>query len=53
MTSERLGEMFEGANANMCAKNIPLVLTVGQRPVKRMQKGSAEPHWRRNFFPLI
>jgi hypothetical protein len=41
MTSERLGEMFEGDSADMCAVKFTLML---MRPVKCAQTGSEDPH---------
>ena len=51
MTSERLGEMFEGANANMCANKIPLVLTVGQSDLSSVcRRGAQTPIGAGIFF---
>ena len=37
MTSEGLGEMFEGDSADMCAGKFPLVLMWAERRVSRAQ----------------
>ena len=46
MTSEGLGEMFEGDSADMCARKFPLMLMGGP--------GSEDPHRReRKFYYLL
>ena len=51
MTSEGLGEMFEGNFADTCAEEIPLVSMGGtSNPVKYVQTGSEDPQYcQRNF----
>ena len=50
MTSEGLGEMFEGDSADTCAGKFPLVSMGGERTVKRAQTGSEDPHRRERKF---
>jgi hypothetical protein len=48
MTSEVLGEVFEGDSADTCARKFPLVSMGGR--VKRAQTVSEDPHrHERNF----
>ena len=46
MTSEGLGEMFEGDSADMCARKFPLMLMGGEQTVQRAQTVSEDPHRR-------
>ena len=46
MTSEGLGEMFEGDSADMCAEKFPLVSMVAERRVWRAQTRERGPHRR-------
>ena len=54
MTSEGLGEMFEGYSADMCAEKFPLMsmrVLRGGSSVRR--PGSEDPHrreWKLNLF---
>ena len=50
MTSEGLGEMFEGDSADMCAGKFPLMLIGGT--VKCAQTVSEDPHRRERKFYL-
>ena len=43
MTSEGLGEMFEGDSADMCAGNFPLVSMGAERRVSRAQTRERGP----------
>ena len=52
MTSEGLGEMFEGDSADTCARKFPLMLMGDKRTVKRVQMGSEDPHRRERKFIL-
>ena len=54
MTSEGLGEMFEGDSADTCARKFPLMLMGDERTVQRAQTVSEDPHRReRNLYPLL
>ena len=46
MTSEGLGEMFEGEFANTCAENSARADGGMSGPVKRAYTGSEDPHRR-------
>ena len=46
MTSEGLGEMFEGDSADTCARKFPLMLMGDERTVQRAQTVSEDPHRR-------
>ena len=50
MTSEGLGEMFEGDSADMCARKFPLMLLGDERTVLRAQMLSEDPHRREQKF---
>ena len=52
MTSEGLGEMFEGDSADMCAGKFPLMSMGDERTAKRAQTGSEDPHQRERKFCL-
>ena len=43
MTSEGLGEMFEGDSADICARKFPLVLWGAERRVSRAQTRERGP----------
>ena len=43
MTSEGLGEMFEGDSADMCARKFPLVSMGAERRVSRAQTRERGP----------
>ena len=43
MTSEGLGEMFEGDSADKCAEKFPLVLMGAERRVERAQTQERGP----------
>ena len=43
MTSEGLGEMFEGDSADTCAVKFPLTSMGAERRVSRAQTGSEDP----------
>ena len=43
MTSEGLGEMFEGDSADMCAGKFPLVSMEAERRVSRVQTRELGP----------
>jgi hypothetical protein len=55
MTSKRLGEMFKGDSADMCARKFPLVSVGGESGhVKRAQTGREDPHLReQNYHKYI
>ena len=54
MTLERLGEMFVGGVALMCAEIFPLVLIWGQAtPVKLELTEREDPDWREWKFSAI
>ena len=53
MTSEGLGEMFEGDSADTCARKFPLMLMGGQRTVQRAQTVSEDPHRRERKFVSV
>ena len=44
MTSDGMGEIFDGDFADMCAKNSAGVDGGTSNPVKRAQAGSEDPH---------
>ena len=46
MTSEGLGEMFEGDSADTCAGKFPLTLMGAERRVSRAQTRERGPHRR-------
>ena len=47
MTSERLGDVFEGDSADTCAENFPLTLIRGPSRGSHMRRpGSDDPHRR-------
>ena len=46
MTSEGLGEMFEGDSADTCARKFPLMLMGDERTVQRAKTVSEDPHRR-------
>ena len=50
MTSEGLGEMFEGDSADTCARKFPLMLMGGRATVQRAQTVSEDPHRRERIF---
>ena len=50
MTSEGLGEMFEGDSSDMCAGQFPLMLMGDEQTVKRAQTVSEDPHRRERKF---
>ena len=53
MTSEGLGEMFEGDSADTCVRKFPLVSMGDERTVKRAQTVSEDPHQRERKFSKI
>jgi hypothetical protein len=55
MTSEGLGEMFEGDSADMCIGKFPLTLMGGLSGGSRVRRpGSEDPHRReRKFFIFL
>ena len=46
MTSEGLGEMFEGDSADTCAGKFPLMSMGAECRVSRAQTRERGPHWR-------
>ena len=50
MTSEGLGEMFEGDYADMCADKFPLVSMGAEQGVKRAQTGKQDPIGAGGYF---
>ena len=57
MTSDGLGEMFEGDSADTCAGKFPLMSMGGRANVKRAQPVSEDPHrqaeifmWKAHFY---
>ena len=52
MTSEGLGEMFEGDSADTCAKKIPLMLMGGRANGPACADGERGPHRRERKFLL-
>ena len=54
MTSEGLGEMFEGDSADTCGEKFPLTSMGAERWVSRAQTREREPHRReRKLFDMI
>ena len=53
MTSEGLGEMFEGDSANTSTEKFPLMSMRDERMVKRAQTVSEDPHQREWKFSKI
>ena len=49
MTSEGLGEMFEGDSADMSAEKFPLML-MGGRAEGLMGGRAEDPHWREQNY---
>jgi hypothetical protein len=50
MTSEGLGEMFEGDSADMCAGKFPLMLMGGRANRQACADGERGPNWREQKF---
>ena len=53
MTSEGLGEMFEGDSADTCAGKFPLVSMGAERRVSRAQTRERGPQSALAEFPII
>ena len=52
MTSEGLGEMFEGDSADTCARLFPFMSVGGERRVLRAQTREQGPHWHERKFSI-